>query len=221
MSGGALRSALTLLATSPSTGLTAHPRHAGLDHAERLGRRLRQIDDAVFGERSAVVDADHHRAAIVEILDPDMSAERQRGCAAVSPSASMASPLAVFEVEIVPGGAPGLGRRASSPPVLRLGVDCPASARRDFRRELLRAWIGLARRLLRPVRALARLWRDRGCAGASVCWRAMSIGDIERRHRQTAARAKAATKVAGWTLSGNTPATRRMGISLLTVYLQG
>ena len=40
---------------------------AVLDHAEPHRRRLRQIDDAILGERPAVVDAHHHLAAILEI----------------------------------------------------------------------------------------------------------------------------------------------------------
>lgn len=49
----------------------------GLDEADALGGGFRQVDHAALGERSAVVDADHHRLAVALVGDPDLAAEGQ------------------------------------------------------------------------------------------------------------------------------------------------
>ena len=55
-----------------------HMRHAGLAHAERVGGDSRNVDDAAADERPAIDDGDDRAAAVVEIDDPHVRAERQR-----------------------------------------------------------------------------------------------------------------------------------------------
>src|SRR5262245_50800050 len=56
--------------------LELHPRDAATDHAELLGGRLRDVDDAALDERSAVVDAHRHRAAGLQLRDAHPRTER-------------------------------------------------------------------------------------------------------------------------------------------------
>ena len=47
-------------------------------HVELRGRGVGQIDDAVSDERSAVVDADHDAAAVLQVRDPHVTGQGQR-----------------------------------------------------------------------------------------------------------------------------------------------
>ncbi len=62
----------------PRYHLEADRRGAGADHANGLGRREREIDDAVCDEGAAIVDADFGLHAVSEIRDANQRTEGQR-----------------------------------------------------------------------------------------------------------------------------------------------
>ncbi len=50
---------------------------AARDQADLLGSRARQVDRPPAGERAAIVDPHHHRAAVGRVGHADFAAERQ------------------------------------------------------------------------------------------------------------------------------------------------
>src|SRR3984893_8904098 len=56
----------------------AHPRGAPMIDSEEMSCGTRRLEPAPAHERSAIVDAHHHRFAGLEIRHPRMRAERQR-----------------------------------------------------------------------------------------------------------------------------------------------
>ena len=56
--------------------LELHPRDAGA-HSKRRGGARRKIDNSALNMRTAIIDPDPHRFAVVELGDPDLGAQRQ------------------------------------------------------------------------------------------------------------------------------------------------
>src|SRR5690606_35923006 len=85
----------------------AHLRHAAVQHAKALGGGAREVDHPALGIGAAVVDAYHHRPAVLQIGDLHLGTERQ---AAVGSSQLVlvedlaAGGLATMETGAVPGG---------------------------------------------------------------------------------------------------------------------
>src|SRR5205823_11880326 len=72
------RSALQNVPGASGAEEELHARHAALDEIERARRGLRDVDDPSLDERAAIVDPHLDRAAVVQVLDAQAGAERER-----------------------------------------------------------------------------------------------------------------------------------------------
>lgn len=56
--------------------LEPYPGYAGA-HSERCGGTRRKVDNSALNMRTAIIDADLHRSAVVEVGYPDLGAQGQ------------------------------------------------------------------------------------------------------------------------------------------------
>ena len=120
-------------------------------------RRLRQIDDAVLGERPAVVDAHHHLAAVLEIDHAQPGAERPGGMRRGQRAVVERFAARRLAVEVIPRRASRFGRAVRLDRVVGLGLGRMRRGLGGERRFMMAE--RFARGLLGEVRALHRLRR--------------------------------------------------------------